>query len=228
MRVRQHRHRGVAAVEGDHAAARVGGGAAEVEAVDRRARRQPVLPHLVRGDLALEDVAAGEADALLDVGRAEHLVALDDVRGSSGAKRAIRSMNCLATSSRRVRPVHLVGRVLAEDAQQVAVARRGARVVAGLDVDLAEADGGLAAGAALEGALGGVEALGDVDRRPGRPVLAGRGGPVRERGQRGVELHDGAADLPGLEAGAVVVGDVGEHRPARAWGRRCRGSCGRG
>ena len=57
------------------------------------------------------------------------------------------------------RPVHLVGRVLAEDAQQVAVARgAGRRVVAGLDVDLAEADGGLAAVAALEGALGVVEA----------------------------------------------------------------------
>ena len=35
---------------------------------------------------------------------------------------------------------------------------RGRRVVAGLDVDLAEADGGLAAVARLERALGGVEA----------------------------------------------------------------------
>ena len=79
LSVRQHRHRGVAAVERDHAAARVGGGAAEVEALDRRARRQPVLPHLVGRDLALEDVAAGEADALLDVRRAEHLVGLQVV-----------------------------------------------------------------------------------------------------------------------------------------------------
>ena len=78
-RVLQHRHRRVAAVERDHAAARVGGGAAEVEAGDRRARRQPVLPHLVGRDLALEDVAAGQADALLDVGRPEHLVGLQPV-----------------------------------------------------------------------------------------------------------------------------------------------------
>ena len=61
------------------------GGAAEVETFDRGSRRQPVLPHLVRGDLALEDVAPREADALLDVGRAEHLV-LEDLLAEAGCE----------------------------------------------------------------------------------------------------------------------------------------------
>jgi hypothetical protein len=36
-------------------------------------------PHLVRCALAPEDVAVGEPDALLDVGRTEHLDVLDDL-----------------------------------------------------------------------------------------------------------------------------------------------------
>ena len=65
----------------------MGGRAAQVDARDRRARREPVLPHLVGRHLALEDVAAGQADPLLDVGRAEHLVVLEavlEVRARSG------------------------------------------------------------------------------------------------------------------------------------------------
>ena len=41
--------------------------AAEVDALDRRARREAPVPHLVGQALALEDVAAGEACARLDV-----------------------------------------------------------------------------------------------------------------------------------------------------------------
>ena len=72
----------------------------------------------------------------------------------------------------------LVGRVLAEDAEQVLARRRRRRVVAGLDVDLAEAHGRLAALAGLEGALGVLQAAGDVDRRARRPALPRRRGPV--------------------------------------------------
>ncbi len=67
----------VTAVEGDHAVGGMGGRAAEVDAGRGGARGEPVLSHLIRRALALEDVAAGEADPLLDVGRAEHLGELD-------------------------------------------------------------------------------------------------------------------------------------------------------
>ena len=89
----------------------------------------------------------------------------------------------------------LVGRVLAEDAHQVLALRGGARVEAGLRVDLGEADGRLAGGAALERGLRGVDPVGQLDHRPRRPRLAVRGRPVRERVERGVELDDGAARL---------------------------------
>ncbi len=61
---------------------------------------EAVLPHLVGEALALEDAAAGEADPLLDVGRAEHLV-LDDLVAEAGREALDH-------------PEDLVGRVLAE------------------------------------------------------------------------------------------------------------------
>ena len=142
-------------------------GAAEVDAVDRRARRQPVLPHLVGRDLALEDVAAGQADALLDVRRAEHLVVDEDV-AEAGRERVDQRDELLRDLVAARVPVALrevVRRVLAEDAQQVVALGRGRRVVAGLDVDLAEADGGLAARAGVGGVLRGLEPVRQVDRR---------------------------------------------------------------
>ena len=45
-------------------------------------------------------------------------------------------------------------------------------------------------------------------RPAGGEVLAGRGGPGREAAERGVELHDRAADLPRLEAVLEGGGDV--------------------
>ena len=77
----------------------MGGGAAEVEAGDRRARGEPLVPHLVGHRLALEDVPAGEPDAVLDVRSAQHLVVLE-ARLDVGRERAIRSMNCCAMPSR--------------------------------------------------------------------------------------------------------------------------------
>src|SRR3954465_9681817 len=116
-RVGQDRHGGVAAVEGDDAAPRVRGGPTEVRRGHRRAGRQAVLPHLIRGDLALEDVAAGEADALLDVRRAEDLVGLE--LGPEAGREALDQVDELAGdlgSAGLPGPVReLVGRVLAED-----------------------------------------------------------------------------------------------------------------
>src|SRR5690348_5590290 len=63
----------VPAVDRHHAPARVGAGPAQVETGDRRPGREAVLPHLVREDLALEDVTARQTDACFDVGRPEHL-----------------------------------------------------------------------------------------------------------------------------------------------------------
>src|SRR3954463_15821566 len=210
--VRHHRHGGVAPVQRDHAPAGVRGGAAQVQAVDRRARRQPVLPHLVGRDLALEDVAAGEADARLDIGRAEHLIALQPAleAGREAVDQRDELARDVVSSLVPGAARELVRRVLAEHAQQMAAGRRGTRVVPRLDVDLAEPDGGLAAVAGLEAALRVVEPAGQIDRRPGGPFGAGGGRPLGERVQRGVELHDGAADLPGLETVLVVVRDLGE------------------
>src|SRR3954469_12307140 len=204
--VGHHRHGGIAPVQRDHAPAGVRGGAAQVEAVDRRARRQPVLPHLIGRHLALEDVAAGQPDARLDVGRPEYLVGEQLVReaGREAVDEADEVLRHLLAAA-VPRPLgELVGRVLAEDAEQVAAVRRRRRVVAGLDVDLAERDGRLAPGAALERLLRLVEAAGAVDGRPRGPRLAGGGRPLRQRAERGVELDHRAADLPGLQAGAVV------------------------
>ena len=63
-------HRGVPAVDGDHTAAGVGAGPAKVDAGHRRLRGEPAVPEIVGEDLALEDVATGQADVPLDVGRA--------------------------------------------------------------------------------------------------------------------------------------------------------------
>src|SRR4051794_11503758 len=205
-RVGQDRHGGVAAVEGDDAAPRVRGGTAEVQPGHRRARRQAVLPHLIRGDLALEDVAAGEPDALLDVRRAEDLVGLDAV--VEARREAVDQVDELArdllTAAVPGALGEVVWRVLAKHAEQMLAHRRRRRVVAGLQVDLAEAHGRLAAVAGLEGALGLLQAAGDVDGRARRPGLPRRRGPVGQRVERGVELDHGAADLPLLQAPAVV------------------------
>src|ERR1700761_1601901 len=134
--VREQGRGGVAAVQGDHAAGGVGGGAAEVDARDRRARREADLPHLVGRHLALEDVAAGEADALLDVGRAEDfrfLEAVREVGGEAGDQVDELLLDVLAPAV-PIAVLDVVGRVLAEDREQVAIGGRRRRVVAGLDV----------------------------------------------------------------------------------------------
>src|SRR6185437_7965953 len=104
------------------------------------------------GDLALEDVAAGEADALLDVGRAEDfalLQAVREVRGEAGDQVDELLLHVLAAAV-PVAVLDVVRGVLAEDREEVLVRRGRGRVVAGLDINLAEAHGGLAGGAGLE------------------------------------------------------------------------------
>ena len=146
-------------------------------------------------------------------GGPEHLVVDQAVLRSPGAKRAIRSMNCLATLVAARVPVavaDLVGRVLAEDAQQVlALGRRASgRSRSGCRSRRSRPRARRrrsASNARWASSIG----RSHVDRRPGGPVLARRGGPGRQPVERGVELDHRAADLPVLEPLAVGRVDVG-------------------
>ena len=120
----------------------------------------------------------------------------------SGAKRPMSSRNCRPMASRcssQVVAGELVGRVLPEHAHEVPALGRGGGVVPGLEVHLAVADVGDAGPAVLEGPLRALEALRHRDHRAERPRLAGRRRERGQPGERGVELHDRAADLPGLQ-----------------------------
>src|SRR3954447_17939510 len=148
--------------------------AAEVEARDVGPRRQPVLPHLAGHDVTLEDVAAGEADARLDVRRPEHLEVLEAVLEVGGeASDEFDELAADLVPARVPGPLgQVVRRVLAEDTHEVLAGRGGRWIAARLDVGPAEADRRLARPRALEVALGVLEAGGDVDARPGRERLA--------------------------------------------------------
>ena len=97
---RQDFHRGVAAVDGDDAAAGVGAGAAEEEAGHGGPGFEAAVPHECREALALEDVPAGQADLALDVGGAEDL-GVDDRLGHVVAVAGDRGQRQPPTSSRR-------------------------------------------------------------------------------------------------------------------------------
>ena len=105
----------------------MGRGAAEVEAGDRRARREPVLPHLVGHGLALEDVAAGEADAVLDVRRCRAprcaRCTLDVGREAGDQVDELLPMASRSVVPRA--PVERVRAVLPEDAHEVPALGRG-------------------------------------------------------------------------------------------------------
>ena len=118
----------------------------------------------------------------------------------------------------------LVGRVLAEDAQQVLALRRRARVIAGLDVDLAEGDGGLAGRAALERRLRLVHRAGGVDVARAGQSAPGAAVQFGSRSSAGVELDHRAADLPGARAARGSRRRSRRRRASRASasGRRCR------
>src|SRR5215472_2823867 len=77
-RVPEDLPRGVVAARAHDAAAGMSGGAAQVEAADGRAvvgvaGEGAPEEELIRRHRSLEDVAAGESEALLDVPRGEHL-----------------------------------------------------------------------------------------------------------------------------------------------------------
>src|SRR5512146_2398008 len=72
-RLAQHCHRRVAPVGRDHAAAGMRAGAAEIDALHRRAIAQPLVPHILRQAVALEDMATGQPHLALDIWRAEHI-----------------------------------------------------------------------------------------------------------------------------------------------------------
>src|SRR5581483_2900071 len=78
----QQRHRRIMPRRAHHAAAGMRAGAAEIESLDGRAIAGALWgwsqrEKLVRGDLALKDIAVGQAIALLDIERAEHLAVED-------------------------------------------------------------------------------------------------------------------------------------------------------
>src|SRR5579875_3982003 len=80
----QHRQRAVSARRAEDAAARPGARPAEIEPLHRRLVARPAGyrsegEHLIRRNLAMEDVAAGDADVLFDVRRSENLHVLDGV-----------------------------------------------------------------------------------------------------------------------------------------------------
>src|SRR3954464_7042455 len=129
-RVLEHGHRRISPIEGDHRSGGVRCRAAEVEALHRRARFEPPIPHLIRERLALEDVAPGEADALLDVRRAEDL-GLDHAVAKIGRIGLDQLEGRLADLIPARVPVavgELVRRVLGEDAHHMGT-RRGDRGV---------------------------------------------------------------------------------------------------
>ena len=78
-------HGGVSSVDADYAAAGVGACSAEIEALHGCAGGEAIGPEVLRETFALEDVAACEADFLLDVGWAEDL-GVDDGGGEIGAE----------------------------------------------------------------------------------------------------------------------------------------------
>ena len=82
-------HGGVAAVDADDRSAGMGAGSAKIDAGHGGAGGEAVGPHVGGQALALKDVAAGEADFLLDVGRAEDLDVEDggvDVGAEAGER----------------------------------------------------------------------------------------------------------------------------------------------
>ena len=209
----------------------MGGRAAQVQPLDRRPVVEAAVPHLLRKRFALEDVTAGEADAPLDVGRPQDLEVLDAVVdvGGVGGDRVEDPLPHLSPPRLPVAFCELVGRVLREDAHRVAPRRRHRGVIGGLEVELGEADRGLAAPAGLEGLLSGVEPRRDRDHRPMR-LHAVRRRERRQPVEPGVQLDHRRVRPPALDP-LPIGGRRGVGRPASpgfASGRRWRARPGRG
>ena len=74
-------HCGIAAVDADHAAARMGARSAQIDAGQGRARRKALRPHARGQAFALKNVAAGESDLALYIRGTESLGIDDGGRG---------------------------------------------------------------------------------------------------------------------------------------------------
>src|SRR5204862_5449226 len=111
----------------------------------------PSLPHLVWEDVALEDVSSRDAYPALDVGRPEHLEMLDAIANFRrvDGDRVEDQLPDLGAAALPIPLRQLVGGVLGKDAHHMASRRRDGGVVGGLEVELAEADRGLAGPAGL-------------------------------------------------------------------------------
>src|SRR3954464_14756875 len=135
----ENRHRRVATVDTDDAAAGMRAGTAQIEAWHGRARREALVPHVRRQALALEDVPPGEAHFLLDVGRAEDLCIDDgriDVRAE--ARERIEGEGAdLVAAAVPVALGKLVRHILREHAHRLCAGRRNGRIVRTLEVKLA-------------------------------------------------------------------------------------------
>ena len=157
-------------------------GAAQIQAADGRpvarpARHRAHREHLVQAHLAVEDVAAGDAEAALQVERRQHLPVLDD---GADVGRVLLDQRDHAVAERLAQFVpgalaQRVGRVLQEDAHDVLAGRGERGVVHGGDGQFQQrALGGAAVLGVVPGALHVVDAGADV--HGGAVVRAGRAG----------------------------------------------------
>src|SRR5471030_718830 len=137
--VAQNGHGGVAAVDGDDAATGVRAGPAEINTGHGGFCGEAAAPHVGGQAFSLEDVAAGEADFLLDVRRAEHLH-VDDSGGEVGTEAAERGEREVADGGAMVVPgagSEGMRDVLREDAHGVQTGWSDDRVMHALEIELA-------------------------------------------------------------------------------------------
>src|SRR5215212_2800902 len=157
----EHRARGQVARGPGHRASRMGARAGEVQPLDSAepARAGPVLQHLPRQHLAVEDVPAGDAEAGLELPRAER-EAVDDAVRKARAGEGEAGDGSVGGGAR----VDVGREGLGEERDDVAAHGRERRVDRGLARRLDERALGGPAGAGLRrGGVEVVEAVADVD-----------------------------------------------------------------
>src|SRR5689334_5306501 len=219
--------RGVLAVGAHDPAARVRRGAAHVEAADGRAVLRPPgsgaeEEELLERQLALEDVALGQAELALDVERREDLPVLDD---ALDVRRVLRDRvdDRVAERVAFLVPVALqvVGRVLDEARHDVLARRRERRIGERRDdhVDVRAAREPSVLGVVVR-TLHVLDGRRDRDRAAQVGSRTGHALEVGERVEREVDLPRGAAELVALDvldevAGELLLADHAEKRQAR-------------
>ena len=208
---------GVVAAGRHHAAAGMRPGAAEVQPLhgrrvlrERRCRAHE--RHLVEPLLALEDVAAEQAEDPLEVGRGEHLVVHDGVAHVRRDRRELVEAGLRVGLARALGPALLVVRaVLREHRHHRRAVVRQRRVDARRHLDLEVGRlRRLAAHGVLPGALEVVDrgAEGDAGAQQHVAVLVGDALVARWLRQDPVDLHRPAARLVALQVPDDLVGEV--------------------